>query len=89
MIANVITETAKYGLRKDNETPDNTPATKREIEDLKKLLGDRYRAIKNYKLGPNGEQHYFDLKTNEIIYFPKRTQNSNSKNQFDTANNVI
>jgi hypothetical protein len=53
----------------------NKPATKGDIQELKKLLGDRYRLIKNYKLGPNGEQHYFDLETNEIVYLPiKRNQ---------------
>jgi len=88
LIANVITEGAKYVIKKANETPNNTLATKKDLEEIKNQFGNRYRLIEKYKLGPNGEPHYFDLETNEIVYFPKRKENNVIKSQFNTANNV-
>ena len=71
--------------------PNNESVTKGDILELTKSRGDqdRYRPIKDYILGPNGEQHYFDLETNKIVYFPKKKEYITPNHLHSTANNVV
>ncbi|MFD1292601.1 hypothetical protein ACFQ5N_02025 [Lutibacter holmesii] len=87
--AGVLLADGVKGITKAFSNPKKQPVTVENIQELKSYTGSRYRPIKNYKLGPNGEQYYFDLETNQIVYIPKRKENNTVINQINTANNVV
>jgi hypothetical protein len=50
---------------------ENKPATKKDIEMLKKVLSkDRYKLIDNLTPKPDGYRAYFDSFTNNLVYLP-------------------
>lgn len=47
----------------------NKPATKGDLNKLLEKLNNRYHLIKNYPPQPDGALAYFDLQTNELVFF--------------------
>ncbi len=44
------------------------PATKRDIQEVKALLKERYLLIKNINKDPRGRSAYYDMLTSEMVY---------------------
>jgi hypothetical protein len=59
---------------------ENKPATKKDIEMLKKALSkDRYKLINGLMPRQDGFRAYFDSFTNNLVYFPPTTNHLNLK----------
>ncbi|WP_146740281.1 hypothetical protein [Flavobacterium lacus] len=59
---------------------ENKPATKKDIEMLKKALSkDRYKLMENLIPRPDGYRAYFDSFTNNLVYLPPYTNSLNLK----------
>ena len=48
---------------------ENKPATKGDIEDLKKLINNRFLLVENINPDPMGRKAYFDVRTSKILYY--------------------
>jgi hypothetical protein len=48
---------------------ENKPATKGDIEDLKKIINNRFLLVENIKPDPMGRKAYFDVRTSKILYY--------------------
>ena len=66
---NVVLGTAALGLMKNILTPKaDMPATKRDIQEVKALLNDRYLLIKNINKDIHGRSAYYDIETGHWVY---------------------
>lgn len=61
----ILANTLKSAFTKE----DNKPATKGDIKIMTEKLRGRYHLVKNMEPNLNGEQPYFDLQENIVIYF--------------------
>lgn len=80
-VANAALGTAAVDLAKYMFTSDeHKPATKKDIEMLKKALSkDRYKLMENLIPRPDGYRAYFDSFTNNLVYLPPAINPFNSK----------
>lgn len=71
-IGNAVAGTlAVNGLSSLFTKEENKPATKKDIKEIKNLLLERYHLIRNMNRDIYGNQPYFDIDTNTIVYFKK------------------
>ncbi len=67
--ANAAIGTAAVDLVKNIFTPkDDMPATKRDIQEVKALLKDRYFPVRNINKDAYGRLAYYDIETGNLIY---------------------
>ena len=65
LTANAVTAVAKEIFVSEN----NKPATKGDIKELKELMESGYFEVHNVSPDPYGNKAYFDMSTNNIVYF--------------------
>ncbi|PKQ44525.1 hypothetical protein [Confluentibacter flavum] len=61
-----VVEVAKYLAT----SPENKPATKKDIQELKSLLisGERYLPVNNVPNDGFGRKPYYDVETGDVVY---------------------
>lgn len=53
-------------------SPDNKPATKKDIQNILSQVQERYRPVKNMTTKPDGTMPFYDMVLKTVLYLPVR-----------------
>ena len=76
VLGNIITDSAKALGKHLFNSPENDPATKKDIEELKSLLNKRYFKINNLPTDDLGGIPHFDMSNSTVVYLGRRLFNA-------------